>query len=300
MSLFSLSVWAGIIILGLPGMGCDAQTSDPANGPEKFSPSPPREKKNNNRTTLKENDPQKDQSQAPRAKEGQGAKALAPAKTDDPAQASPKAGETKKVPAGRNVWLEIQGEKRRVIVKASVCLREGVLEHLMCRQRTKEHEAILAADVDAQDIHKALIIARSTPGSPVKYQEKGKELVVIPPTGTRIKITLTYMEKGKAITVPAQEWIRDIKTKKNLAHDWVFAGSILLTNPFDNKQPPLYGANAGDVITVSNFETAMLDLPIASSKDNADLAFEAHSDRIPPLDTPVTVILEPIPEAKKK
>jgi hypothetical protein len=37
----------------------------------------------------------------------------------------------------------------------------------------------------------------------------------------------------------------------------------------------------------------LLDLPIDSSKNNADLNFEAHTERIPPLETKVTVILEP-------
>src|SRR5438132_33456 len=121
---------------------------------------------------------------------------------------------------GKNVWLAIQGDKREVVVQAEVCLREGMLEHLMCRKRTKEHEAILAADVDARDIHKALILAKATPGSTVKYKEDG---TVIPPTGTKIKITLRYKDKDKQVTVPGRDWVQDMKTKKSLEHDWVFA-----------------------------------------------------------------------------
>ena len=70
-----------------------------------------------------------------------------------------------------------------------------------------------------------------------------------------------------------------------------------------------YAANQGDVICVANFDTALLDLPIMSSKDNDDLVFEAHTARIPPLETRVLVILEPVvakdqpkkkPAAKKR
>jgi hypothetical protein len=53
-------------------------------------------------------------------------------------------------------------------------------------------------------------------------------------------------------------------------------------------------ANDGDVICVSNFETALLDLPIKSPKENADLAFVANSERIPPRGTTVVVVLEPV------
>lgn len=208
-----------------------------------------------------------------------------------------KSADTKKVEMGRNVWLEVQGEKRRVTVQAEVCLREGMLEHLMCRNRTKEHEAILTADVDARDIHKALIVAKATPGKTVQYKEDG---TVVPPTGTKIKVTLTYKDKDKTKTVSGRDWVRDLKTKKSLTVDWVFAGSQFLENPLEKDKPPLYAANAGDVICVSNFEGAMLDLPINSSKNNAELEFEAFTERIPPVGTSVTVILEPVLEKNKK
>ncbi len=217
-------------------------------------------------------------------------------KPQEPAKNQP--GEPRKGAVGKNVWLETDGKQRRVIVKAEVCLREGNLEHLMCRAGTKEHEAILHADVDARDIHAALLATGAKVGSTVKYTEDGK---IIPPTGTRIKITLTYEDKDKkkTISVPAQNWVRDNKTKKHLTHDWVFAGSFLFQNPLEPEKPPLYAANSGDVICVSNFQEAMLDLPINSSKNNAELEFEAFTERIPPLGTPVTVVLEPMPEAKK-
>src|ERR1700693_2900319 len=57
---------------------------------------------------------------------------------------------TKKVDLGKNVALEIQGNKRRVLLQSYVCLRQGQLEQFLTRQRPKEHEAILAADVGAR------------------------------------------------------------------------------------------------------------------------------------------------------
>src|SRR5688500_12993228 len=73
----------------------------------------------------------------------------------------------KKVPAGKNIILEIQGNRRRVVIEAKVCLREGQLEQLLCRRQSKEHEAILAADVDARMIHAALEAAGAKAGRPV-------------------------------------------------------------------------------------------------------------------------------------
>jgi hypothetical protein len=227
---------------------------------------------------------------------GQQSAAATPKETSRPEKAAP----AKRIPAGKNVFIEIQGKHRRVVLNAYVCLRQGMLEQLLTRRRTKEHEAILAVDADARDVHKALLVTGAEPGSTVKFQKKGDKFVIVPPRGTRIKVTLQYTDKNKIVTVPAQKWIRNVQTRKDLAHDWVFAGSYFFKDPLEPKKPDLYGANDGDVICVANFDTALLDLPIASSKDNSELAFEAHTERIPPLNTKVTIILEPVLGEKKK
>jgi hypothetical protein len=202
---------------------------------------------------------------------------------------------SEKKQVGKNVFFEKQGDARRVHVQATVCLREGQLEQLLTKKLTKEHEAILAADVDARAIHAALLAAGAEAGAPVSFRPEYK-----PASGTRIKVMLQYKKDGKTVTVNAKEWVRNARTKKPLQHDWVFAGSQFVPNPLDPKAPDLYLANEGDVICVSNFESAMLDLPINSPKDNDELVFEAFTERIPALLTPVTVILEPVREKKKK
>lgn len=205
------------------------------------------------------------------------------------------AGASTKKQLGKNVFLEVlPDKKRRVLVNAEVCLREGQLELLLCRKQTKEHEAILAADVDARLIHAALIAAGAVEGSPVRFAPRYR-----PASGTTIKVFVQYKDKGKQATVPAKSWIINSKTKKSMENDWVFAGSRLVTNPLDPDGKKHYLANDGDVICVSNFETALLDLPIKSPKDDAERFFIANTERIPPLETKVVVILEPVAEAKK-
>jgi hypothetical protein len=212
--------------------------------------------------------------------------------SEAPAPQAEKKAEVKKVVLTPNIILEIEGKKRRVLVGASICLQKGPLEQLLTRKDTKEHEAVLSADIDARDLHKALLLTGAREGSPVKYGPPYKVA-----SGQAIKITCEYQLKGKTITVNAQQWVRDASTKKTLAHDWVFAGSRFVDNPFE-KNKKIYLANDGDVVCVSNFESALLDLPIKSSKANSELAFEANTERIPPVGTKVTVIFEPIPEKK--
>ncbi len=225
-----------------------------------------------------------------------------PAPKKDPVPAPPSsAAPAKKVEVGKNVFLEIEGEQRRVLVEAYVCLRKGQLEQFLTRKRTKEHEAILAADVDARNIHTALTLAKAEPGAPVRFFDPVNMVPKYEPArGAVIKVSVEYKDQqGQTRRHPAQQWIRSFKTQKDLEHDFVFGGSQLIPDPLDDKKPPYYAANWGDVICVSNFDTAMLDLPINSPKDNDDLAFEAHTERIPPLETRVLVILEPVPAKAK-
>ncbi|HEX4590697.1 MAG TPA: YdjY domain-containing protein, partial [Gemmataceae bacterium] len=131
------------------------------------------------------------------------------------------------------------------------------------------------------------------PGKPVQYEPK-----YLPASGTTIKVTLEYLKDGKTVTVPGQDWVRDAKTRKSMPYNWVFAGSIFYPNQDDPKQPPIYAANGGDVICVSNFPDAMLDLPVNSPQDDAERLYEAFTERIPPLGEAVTIILEPAAEKK--
>jgi len=64
-------------------------------------------------------------------------------------------------------------------------------------------------------------------------------------------------------------------------------------DPDRPNEPPYYRANGGDIISISNFPYSMLEIPVDISKDDANLTFEAKTDRLPPLLSKVWVILEP-------
>jgi len=177
---------------------------------------------------------------------------------------------------------------RRVHLLAEVCMREGPLEVLLCKANTKEHEAILHADIDGRQIHTALVAAGAKFGSTVKYQPEYK-----PAKGDVIKVSLTYNLNGKLRTSAAQSWIHHRRTKKQMEHDWVFAGSRFFEDPDKPDAPPFYCANNGELISIANFPDSMLDLPVKSSKEEAELGFGATTDRIPPLKTKVLITFEP-------
>jgi hypothetical protein len=220
-----------------------------------------------------------------------------PVKPVDPPKETATIAPAKRQKVGKNVYLETPDNgPRRVVVSSYVCLREGQLEGFLTKRQTKEHEYILAADCDAQIIHATLIAAGAEPGSPVRFGPGDK---YAPAHGTLIKVSVQYKDKqGKLVTVPAQNWIRNAVRKTAFDHQWVFAGSRLIPDP-DQKLPPFYGANSGDLICICNMTEAMLDLPIKNLNSEPDTRiFEAWTERIPPMGTRVEVILEPVLDKK--
>jgi hypothetical protein len=193
-------------------------------------------------------------------------------------------------PLGPSLWFDPKG--RTLVLRARVVLREGPLEHLLCLKGTKEHEAILATPAAPRRIHAGLLLTGAEPGHAVRFLPKFE-----PPAGTPIAIELVWDEGGKARRADARSWVLDERKKTPLATDWVFAGSGLVEDPTTKK--PYYLADDGDLITVANFASAILDLPFASTADDADRAFVARTDQIPPRGTGVTLFLRPRKPAEK-
>jgi hypothetical protein len=182
---------------------------------------------------------------------------------------------------GRSLWFDAKA--RRLILRARVVLRDGYLEHLMCSKGTKEHEAILATDAVPNLIHAGLLLTGAEPGHPVQFVPKFE-----PPRGPAIAIELSWGEDGKIHKSDARQWVKDEKNVP-LARDWVFAGSQFYEDATTKQKR--YAADDGDLITVANFGSAILDLPIESSANDAERAFSANTAKIPPLGTEVLVSL---------
>jgi hypothetical protein len=182
------------------------------------------------------------------------------------------------------VWID--PARRALVVHGFICFREGPLEMFACPHQTKEHESIVAVYSSAQAVHAALLGLGAEKGEPVRFLPEFR-----PPTGTEIDVHVEWEdENGELHSARAQEWVRDARTQQAMGHPWVFAGSGFWRDAEGREH---YQAEAGDFICVSNFSSATLDIPVESTQANEGLAFEAFTERIPPLFTPVRLILTP-------
>jgi hypothetical protein len=184
-----------------------------------------------------------------------------------------------------DVWLD--AKNKLVIVDGEVCLREGQLELFACPTGTKEHEAVVSLNCIPEQVHAGLLAVGARQGKPVSFDPEYRAA-----TGDVIDVYVTWTDTtGKQQTVRAQEWVQHSKTGKAMTFDWVFAGSGFWTDEETGKKH--YQANAGDLICVSNFPTATLDLPVESTQANTGLLFVAFTEKIPPRGTKVRVVLTP-------
>ena len=197
-------------------------------------------------------------------------------------------------PINKNKTVWIDKKKKQVIMVGRVVQRNAPLEMFVCPKGTKEHESVLAVETKAMMAHAALLMVGAKQGRPVQFQPEYQAA-----TGTPIAIDVVWKDaKGKIQKAKAQDWIQNTQTKKPMKHNWVFAGSSFWKDKDTGNE--LYLAEQGDFICVSNFPTAMLDLPIKSSDKDDALMYQAWEKHIPPLGTPVTIIMKPIFKPEKK
>ncbi len=230
------------------------------------------------------------------------AAASEPTVTEEPATEAPGADPEKKneppfqipktwrrVTKDYEVWIDFS--KKQVIVGGQICLREGMLEMFACPKGTKEHESIVSVHSQARYVHAALVAVGAKPGPPVQFTPTYR-----PAQGTEVSVEVLWKNTaGEEQRTRAQEWVKHVKTGEELKYPWVFAGSGFWTDE-EGKEQYYYG-DGGEFICVSNFSTATLDLPVESSAANDTLMFSAFKDRIPPLETPVLLVLTPkLPE----
>lgn len=220
------------------------------------------------------------------ASEGEAA-APADGKEDAPPLPEPE-GATRLSEADR-VWVDAKNQE--VLVDGYVALNKGYLEMFACPQGTKEHESVVAVQSTAATVHAALLAVGAEVGHPARHRPE-----FVPPAGTEIAIEVRWQdESGTWQTARAQEWVREARSKDEMSQTWVFAGSGFWTDEETGKR--YYMAEAGDLICVSNFTTATLDVPFESSQSNEGLMFEAYSERIPKLGTRVRLALKPVVKA---
>jgi hypothetical protein len=127
---------------------------------------------------------------------------------------------------------------------------------------------------------------------PIRFHPKFKELTWFGPMSPAQRDKLLSLSPDDAYQKAIRKFFAEGQFRQ-LDAGWVFAGSAFYVDPQTGEKS--YLAEGGDLICVSNFPSAMLDLSVKSTdKQDEGLLFEPWTERVPPKGTEVTMELIPI------
>ena len=173
--------------------------------------------------------------------------------------------------------ISFDSKLREIQFPAIVNMEEGLLEFLIVHKNGKIHESLLYTEISATHLNIALKLLRykASPG-----EETAKE--------SRLKIQLRWEDNGKTRTVPANEWIQHgVNASTMDAGPWTYNGSSINNGKFLPQA-------TGDIAAIFLTGSALITYP--GKDNNDDTVWFSYPKRVPPIDTPVTVLISPYPE----
>jgi hypothetical protein len=131
----------------------------------------------------------------------------------------------------------------------------------------------------------------------MRYDPKEQELIWYGPMSEATKKKYLAMSKDKTFQACIEKFFTRSQSRQMQA-DWVFSGSGYYVDEETKKK--YYRAEDGDLICVANFGSATLDVAAKSGNGAEELLFEAWTERIPEVGTPVVIELVPVQDEKAK
>ena len=206
--------------------------------------------------------------------------------------------------------IVVDTEKGEVRLEGKVCLREGALELVVCSEGTREHESVVAVKARPSHVTFALALLGLEPGQPAHWTEAG---AFSPPAGGTLDITARFFtvsdeEKARVDKLIAEGADPDaIRARKTLLKEvpaWkllrLSGSEVEVTRPIEwvyvgrpEKNMLVAADREGTVVCLSNFVEAVIDVPFESTAVNADLLYEANPNVVPPVGTPVELVIRP-------
>ncbi len=172
-------------------------------------------------------------------------------------------------------WADAQGKQHRVRAQEWI--------------RYATHRMYVAP---FEKLPPGLVLPERDDALPIRYFAKFKELTWFGPMAAAQRDKLLSLSRDDAYQKAIRMFFAQGQSRQ-LDAGWVFVGSGYYVDEKTGEKS--YLAEGGDLICVSNFPTAMLDLSIKSTdKQDEGLLFEPWTERVPPKGTEVTMELVPV------
>lgn len=171
-------------------------------------------------------------------------------------------------------------KENRVEFPAEVNMDKGLLEYVIVGNSGKVHESLLRTAISPYALQISLLLL-GVEGSLNPLVAQGEART---PQGDRVRIWVSWQDKGKEKKVPVEQWI--VKGDKPTgAMPWVFTGSIVMNGVFMAQADK-------SIVALFHDPIALIDHQLTEGA--SDEVWQVDSASVPPAGTAVTVIIEKI------
>lgn len=198
--------------------------------------------------------------------------------------------------------VQFDGATREIRVPCTVNMREGIIEYALVTETGKTHESMLKTKVKPFDVQIALLLCHFEPhpGELIDLMANAQpELMALAkkkmehPGANLVELAVEWNDKdGKSHKAALANWIHSERENKplNIPH-WIFNGSDVGDGNFSADID-------GSFISVHFDLTGIIGNPARWSGEDDN--WELETEKIPPLDSTVTLVISPAkPDAPK-
>lgn len=206
-----------------------------------------------------------------------------------------------KMPTG----ITVNRVSREVHIDAEVCLDVGILEYVVCKPDSFEHESIFTTTAKPELVHAALLLCGMKPTPQLRGMTEVWTEKALKQKLSRIKIEVEWEEKGKKKRVNLTSLLKDredvngtaatagskVKRVSKVQDAWIFSGSMVVENTQTGK--PFYAANAsGILVGIWPDPSTVIQYGVVSGNpyEGEHLGVEINEKNIPKVETKVKLI----------
>jgi len=188
--------------------------------------------------------------------------------------------------------IRLDPKARTVEIDGEICLKEGALELFACGVGGKEYESVVRLHGKPSRLH-FYLLALGLKAAEWRLKEQGDPN---PPGGDRVHIYVEWRQGRTIRRVRAEDLIWDTRRNATMQRTtFAFTGSYLVKSEETGRMEYMADLDLS-IITVFHDPVAVLDNPLTTGGD--DTVYVVNTKQVPPVGTPVRVIIEPAQKPK--
>ena len=175
--------------------------------------------------------------------------------------------------------VRLDQERHAVRFPATVNMKDGAIEYLLVTKNGKTHESLLRTDAEPQHIHLAMLLLGAKGAGTNAFLED----LTKPLPGDRVSLEIQCLTDGKEKRFRAEDLVFNTQTQAVMTRGgWVYNGSRLVEGTF-------LAQRDGSIVSLMTDEDALINNPRLGREN--DKIWQPNAGRLPPVNTPVEVIL---------